>query len=167
MKKVYAREEYCLGCKLCEVYCVTSHSESKDVVKAHKMEEITPRVIVESTGEVSFALQCRHCDDAPCTKACITGALQKDPETGIVGYNQEKCVGCWTCIMTCPYGAIKRDEYGRSIISKCDLCIETGEPVCVVNCPNNALVFIDLAEKQGEGVEEQDKLVKEQGGCRD
>ncbi len=149
MKKVFAREEYCLGCKLCEVYCVTSHSRSKDVVKAHKSEEITPAVIIESGENLSFALQCRHCDDAPCVRACITGAMQKDPETGIVKYDENKCVGCWTCIMTCPYGAVKRDEYNRNIISKCDLCSETGEPACAANCPNNALVYKEQ-EEEGE-----------------
>ena len=142
MKKVYAREEYCLGCKLCEVYCVVSNSESKDVVKAHKNEKITPGIIVEDDAEnISFALQCRHCEDAPCTKACITGAMKKDPETGVVNYDQERCVGCWTCIMTCNFGAIRRDEYGQNVISKCDLCVESGEPVCVTNCPNRALIY--------------------------
>ncbi|MFW5991848.1 MAG: 4Fe-4S dicluster domain-containing protein [Halanaerobiaceae bacterium] len=150
MKRVYAREEYCLGCKLCEVYCVTSHSKSKDVVKAHKNEEITPALFVESNKGVSFALQCRHCEDAPCTEACIGGALVKEPDTGIVNYDKEKCVGCWSCIMECPYGAIKRDKYERSIISKCDLCIETGEPACVANCPNRALVYEEYEEERVE-----------------
>ena len=152
MKRIYALEEYCLGCKLCEVYCVASHSLSKDLVKAHKTEEITPRVIIESSGDTSFALQCRHCDDAPCARACITGAMQKDPVTGIVSCDSERCVGCWTCIMACPYGAIRRDKYGRSIISKCDLCAEEGEPSCVSHCPNNALIYKEL-EANERGVE--------------
>ncbi|MCK8827902.1 4Fe-4S dicluster domain-containing protein [Natroniella acetigena] len=141
MKRVYAREEYCLGCKLCEVYCVTSHSKSKDIVKAHKLEEITPRIIIESKDNISFALQCRHCEAADCTKACITGAIQKDEETGIVNYDAVRCVGCWTCIMACSYGVIRRDEYGDKVISKCDLCITEEEPACVTNCPNSALEF--------------------------
>ena len=144
MKKVYAREKYCLGCKLCEVYCVVSNSESKDVVKAHKNEKITPGIIVENDNNVSFALQCRHCEDAPCTKACITGAMSKDLETGIVNFDKNRCVGCWTCIMTCSYGAIRRDQYGRNVISKCDLCTKKGEPACVLNCPNKALVYAEL-----------------------
>ena len=147
MKKVYAREEYCLGCKLCEVYCVTGHSESKNIVKAHKNEEITPAIIIESGANISFALQCRHCDNAPCVQACITGALKKDEDSGVVKYDDEKCVGCWTCIMECPYGALQKDQYGRSIIAKCDLCIETGEPACVANCPNRALIYTEMEEE--------------------
>lgn len=141
MKKIYAREEYCLGCKLCEVYCIASQSESGDIVKAHKNEKITSGIYVESGDKINFALQCRHCDDAPCTKACITGAMEKDPVSGVVNYNEDKCVGCWTCIMTCSYGAIKRDKYGKNVISKCDLCTENGEPACVAHCPNKALIF--------------------------
>ena len=138
MKRIYPKEQHCLGCKLCEVYCVTSHSESKDIIKAHKLEEITPRIIVETKGYTSFALQCRHCDDADCTKACITGAMKKDKESGIVNYDSDRCVGCWTCIMACPFGLIKKSEAGK-VISKCDLCIEEEEPACLSNCPNNAL----------------------------
>ena len=141
MKKIYAREDFCLGCKLCEVYCVKSQSVSNDIVKAYRDEEITPGIIVEKGDKISFALQCRHCDDAPCTKACITGAMQKDSETGVVNFDKDKCVGCWTCIMTCSYGAIKRDQYGNKVISKCDLCSKSGEPECVAHCPNWALVY--------------------------
>jgi carbon-monoxide dehydrogenase iron sulfur subunit len=122
---------------------VTNHSQSKDIIKAHKLEEVTSRIIVETKGAVSFALQCRHCEGSPCVKACITGAMQKDEETGIVDYDEDKCVGCWTCIMACPFGAVKRDEFGNKVISKCDLCAEEGEPACVENCPNAALIFED------------------------
>ena len=38
MKRVYAKEELCLNCRLCEVYCKTAHSKSKDVLKANKYE---------------------------------------------------------------------------------------------------------------------------------
>ena len=42
MKKVIAREDLCLDCKLCEVFCRTAHSESKDVVRAHLREDPVP-----------------------------------------------------------------------------------------------------------------------------
>ncbi|MCK8824771.1 4Fe-4S dicluster domain-containing protein [Fuchsiella alkaliacetigena] len=149
MKRIYAKEEYCLGCKLCEVYCVTSHSASKDIIKAHKLESITPRLIIESSDNLSFALQCRHCDEADCTRACITGAMQKDEETGVVNYDEERCVGCWTCIMACSFGVIRREQAGKKVIAKCDLCIEEEAPACVTNCPNDALVLAERAEEEG------------------
>lgn len=151
MKKIYAREEFCLGCRLCEVYCVTSHSQSGDMIKAHKQEQITSAVIIESEENISFALQCRHCEDAPCIRACVSGAMTRDPETGIVNHDKNRCVGCWSCIMACPYGAVKRDEYGNSVIAKCDLCLEAGEPACVSHCPNNALLYEEREEQEVTG----------------
>lgn len=142
MKRVYAREEYCVGCKLCEIHCIVSHSQYKnDIVKAYKKDpnRPLPRIIVEEERPVSFALQCRHCEQAQCTRACITGAMQRDPLTGIVTNDADRCVGCWTCIAACPYGAIQRDARGKKVASKCDLCSETGNPACVANCPNEAL----------------------------
>jgi len=151
MKRVYAREEVCAGCKLCEVYCAVAHSEyPQDIVKAFLKQEHKPiaRVLVEESRPVSFALQCRHCDDAQCTTACITGAMQKDPASGIVTNDESRCVGCWTCILVCPFGAIKRDEAGHKVASKCDLCSTVGgEPTCVQNCPNDALVFTEVLKR--------------------
>lgn len=163
MKRVYAREEVCVGCKLCEVYCATAHSDyPSDIVKAFLKQKTKPlpRILVEDNLSISFALQCRHCDEAPCTKACITGAMQKDPVTGIVRNDESRCVGCWTCILACPFGAIRRDNQGHKVASKCDLCSNGTDdsdaanaskmPVCVQNCPNRALQFIDSGIEGGE-----------------
>ena len=142
MKRIYAREDVCIGCRLCEIHCLVQHSKSKKIIKAFKEEipRAQARLVVEEEGVNSFALQCRHCDDARCMEACITGAMHRDPETGAVLHDEEKCVGCWMCIMVCPFGAILRDEVEGKAASKCDLC--GGEvPVCVANCPNEAIVF--------------------------
>jgi carbon-monoxide dehydrogenase iron sulfur subunit len=68
-----------------------------------------------------------------------------DKETGQVTHNAEKCIGCWTCIMVCPYGAIKPDTSSR-IIVKCDLCPDREVPACVPNCPNEALVCEEVTQ---------------------
>ena len=143
MKRVYAKEEFCIGCKLCEIYCVVSHSKYKDVLKTFKKEKDLPlsRIIVEESKPLSFALQCRHCDDAPCTKACIVGAMVKEEETGVVTNEEDRCVGCWTCILVCPFGAIQRDGQGHKVASKCNLCAEEEAPACVTKCPNRALEY--------------------------
>jgi carbon-monoxide dehydrogenase iron sulfur subunit len=71
--------------------------------------------------------------------------MYKD-ENGIVRNIKEKCVGCQSCIMACPFGAIKMSVSG-TVISKCDLCTKNGdEPACAKNCPNGALKFMDLEE---------------------
>lgn len=143
MKKVFAKEEVCIGCRLCEVYCVVEHSLSRDVIRAYKYEnpKPEPRVTVEEKEHISFAVQCRHCDEPACVEACITGAMMKD-ESGRVIHREEKCVGCWTCVLVCPYGAPRRDLSWKKVV-KCDLCQSTGReiPACVEMCPNRALVF--------------------------
>ncbi len=152
MKKVYVKEEACIGCGLCKVYCKTAHSKSKDILKAFKRENPSPlaRVRVERKGEVSFSVQCRHCDEPMCVYSCLTGAAQKDPVTGIVSVDPEKCIGCWTCVVACPNGALTRD-ISKHVIAKCDLCPNEEMPVCVANCPNEALVLTtdDNVEKVG------------------
>jgi carbon-monoxide dehydrogenase iron sulfur subunit len=145
LKKITVKEEHCIGCGLCEVYCTVQHSKSKDIIKAYNRENPRPtsRVKLEVHKPVSFAIQCRHCEDAPCVTACLSGAMQKDEETGLVTHDPEKCIGCWTCIMVCPFGAIKRDSSGK-VVSKCDLCAELEVPACVANCPNGALVYKEV-----------------------
>ena len=110
-KRIYVREEFCIGCGLCQVYCQVEHSRSKDILKAFKREQPRPlpRIKVERRGEVCFPVQCRHCDEPWCVYSCLTGALQRDPTTGLVWVDENKCVGCWTCILACPYGALVMD----------------------------------------------------------
>jgi len=142
MKRIYAREELCIGCRLCEIHCLVQHSKSKRILTAmmREKEKITPRVKVEESGQLTFALQCRHCENARCLEACMTGAIRRDPETGVILHDADKCVGCWMCVMTCPVGAVQRGREGH-VASKCDLCQGEKVPACVQNCPNEALLF--------------------------
>jgi carbon-monoxide dehydrogenase iron sulfur subunit len=145
MKRVYIKESVCMGCHLCEVYCQVEHSQSKDLIKAFNRGSPPPlpRVWVEERKPVSFSVMCCHCAEPPCVYACLTGALHKDPSTGIVTVDEEKCMGCWTCILVCPFGVIRQDRH-RGKISKCDLCQGAELPACVANCPNEALVYAEI-----------------------
>ncbi len=131
-----------MACGLCEVFCLVAHSKSHDIIKAYKRENPRPlpRLHVEESGPMSFSIGCRHCDEPVCVYSCLTGALTKDRETGIVRVDMDKCIGCWTCVMACPYGAIAPD-WGSKKASKCDLCFHLDQPACVANCPNEALVW--------------------------
>jgi anaerobic carbon-monoxide dehydrogenase iron sulfur subunit len=143
VKRVYAVEKHCINCHLCEVHCVAAHSRSKDLVRALKdPNKPRARILVEESSPVSIAIQCRHCENPMCVAGCISGAMSKNPDTGAVEYDESRCVGCWTCIAACPFGAVARDSKdGKKVVSKCDLCAARGEPACVANCPNRALVF--------------------------
>ena len=139
MKRVYVDEKWCLGCHLCEYYCAFANAGGTDMVKALKGRKLQPRLHIEERGGISFAVSCRHCTDPLCVKSCISGALSS--EDGVVIIDEEKCVGCFTCVLVCPYGALSPTDQG--IMRKCELCTQNanGKPACVEGCPNKAIVF--------------------------
>ena len=139
MKRVYVNEDWCLGCHLCEYYCAFANSGKSSMIKALKDRHIVPRIRIEERNNISFAVSCRHCTDPLCVKSCISGALSV--VGGAVMIDSEKCVGCCSCIMSCPYGALSHSENG--VIQKCELCKknEFGVPLCVQGCPNKAIVY--------------------------
>ena len=156
MKRIYIKEEVCIGCHLCEVYCQLQHAQHRDLIKAFKRESPRPlpRLRVEENGPIAFSVRCRQCDEAPCVYACLTGALTRDEVTGVIVVDEERCAGCWTCILACPFGAIRRDsKVGKAI--KCELCEGESMPVCVTNCPNEALVYVEV---QGGSPNPEDKV---------
>ena len=142
MKRVLVNEPVCMGCHLCEVYCQLQHSKSKDLVKAFKREtpRPVPRLRLEEKAPVFFSLRCQQCEEPYCVYACLTGAITRNPETGIVTTDEAKCFGCWTCILACPFGVIQQDTYQHKTI-KCDLCQGIDTPACVSHCPNEALIY--------------------------
>ena len=139
MKRVYVNEKWCLGCHLCEYYCAFANSGKSSMIKALKDRHIVPRIRIEERNNISFAVSCRHCTDPLCVKSCISGALSV--VGGAVMIDSQKCVGCCSCIMACPYGALSHNEDG--VIQKCELCTKNafGVPLCVQGCPNKAIVY--------------------------
>ena len=140
MKRVFVNEKWCLGCHLFEYNCAFANSGCDDMVKALKGKDIYPRIKVEGDDKITYAVSCRHCTDPICVRSCISGALSKS-EDGMVSIDKNKCIGCLTCVLVCPYGAISQDETGA--VQKCELCLKNscGSPACVAGCPNNAIVY--------------------------
>jgi len=147
MRRVYVKEEVCIGCHLCEVYCRLQHARSADLIKAFKRESprALPRLRVEERGVVSLSVRCQHCDDAPCIQACLTGALSRDPVSSLVTVDEEHCIGCGTCLLVCPLGVIRLNTEEKKMV-KCDLCQGEEIPVCVANCPNEALIYVEVPD---------------------
>jgi carbon-monoxide dehydrogenase iron sulfur subunit len=150
MKKIYVNEQWCLGCRLCEYECAfansvkTLKSESNDIAKLLKDKTIYPNIHIEDGEQdgksINFAVSCRHCEYPYCAKSCINGCLTVDSD-GAVKYNKDKCVGCYTCVVACPYGCILPSD--GSTVRKCELCLNNsiGKPQCVKHCPNAAIVY--------------------------
>ena len=145
MKVIGVHLDRCTGCKTCELYCAIERgSNGKTLLKAvQESPSPQPRVHVEGNNEVSLPLQCRHCLNAPCLNACLTGALIRDPETDLVIIREDRCIACWTCTMYCPYGVILPWPE-RKVALKCDRCAYMENPVCVEVCPAHALELVEL-----------------------
>ena len=139
MKRIYVNEEWCLGCHLCEYNCAFANSGLKDMAFALKGKTIRPRIRVEENDRITFAVSCRHCEDPLCVRSCIAGAIRS--ENGVIRIDRDRCVGCFTCMLVCPYGALSPD--GDGVMQKCELCLSNsvGEPACVTGCPNRAIVY--------------------------
>ncbi len=139
--------ERCVACHSCEVACAVYRSSvSKKLPEAiYEGIQPMPRVRVEPVGnEKGFPIQCRHCDNAPCLDACPAGALYHDKD-GLVLLHEERCIGCWMCLMVCPFGAPQPFRGYRKII-KCDRCQGMEAPYCVESCPTGALILADPEE---------------------
>ena len=126
---------------------------SKDILKAFKRETPIPvtRIRIERNGQTCLSVQCRHCEEPLCVYACLTGAMTRDPVSGTVSVDSNKCVGCWTCILVCPLAALVRNKE-RKVIAKCDLCPDRDVPACVTNCPNEALIYVTEQDATEVGI---------------
>ena len=100
----------------------------------------------ETNGYAFMKTSCMHCADPSCVSACPVSAMTKDPVTGVVGYNPDKCIGCRYCVAACPFG-IPKYQYdsptGR--IGKCELCRHRHKDghysACAEVCPTGATLF--------------------------
>ncbi len=158
----------CDGCKKCTEACQAMHytESDREWIKVFTMKD------ADTTAPYYFPKPCFHCDNPPCTKVCPVGATFKRQD-GIVLIDNERCIGCRSCMAACPYStrffnwshpsaqqtaSIGKMEYSpeRSVprrmgtVEKCDFCpdmIRQGKmPACVSSCPMDALYFGDQNE---------------------
>jgi Fe-S-cluster-containing hydrogenase component 2 len=77
-----------------------------------------------------------QCEKAICELVCPTDALSKNPQTGAMIVNKNRCIGCGACSYACPFGACFVDHNLRTAVV-CDQC--DGDSLCVELCPTSAL----------------------------
>lgn len=146
---VLADASKCTGCRACELACFAGHRAKKAGTIGCVTEPIIPRLYLAKGAEKCMPVQCHHCEDAPCLRSCLTGAISR--EDGAVLLDPRKCIGCRNCAIACPFGAIEVFSMGElgeqcevpRLVYKCDLCHGEKEQACVAVCPNEAIRLVD------------------------
>lgn len=141
--------ERCTGCKSCEAACKQSNALGPHTYRNRVMwfsdqhtEQATP-----SLASLDFlTVTCQQCERPACLRACpvTPKAISKDPETGVVKIDTDRCTGCGECAISCPYGAIGYNADQHHAV-KCDLCANRrengGGPACASVCPTRAISY--------------------------
>jgi Fe-S-cluster-containing dehydrogenase component/formate-dependent nitrite reductase membrane component NrfD len=134
----------CIGCHACTVACKSEHDVPLGVNRTWLKYIETGEF--PNTGRSFSVMRCNHCDDAPCMTICPTSALFR-ADNGVVDFDDDRCIGCKSCMNACPYDAIYINPETNTA-HKCNFCnhrVEVGlEPACVVVCPTQAIVTGDL-----------------------
>jgi len=146
MRKIYCDIRKCLSCRSCEIACAVQHSRSGNLLQALFEEPLPGHLVKIDPSKIGpFPIRCHHCEEARCIDACKTGATHRDPKTGKVLIDTNKCVGCWMCVMVCPFGAVFPNMKTKKAM-KCDLCEGHESPACVSACPTGALHWTEFTE---------------------
>lgn len=184
---------YAFNITRCEGYmdCVEACVQENNLDRASKTQYV--RVFEMENGELDIssgngkyyhevpkedhfymAIQCFHCENAPCVKACPTKATWKE-EDGIVVVDYDWCIGCRYCMAACPYWgrrfnwgepSIPRDKINpnqhylgnrirkKGQMEKCTFCVQRTRdgklPACAEACPTGARIFGNLLDSNSE-----------------
>ena len=134
----------CIGCHACTVACKEEHNIAVGVNRT--WVKYIEKGFYPDTRRHFAVLRCNHCDDAPCIEICPTVALFRRPD-GIVDFDNERCIGCKSCMQACPYDALYIDP-DRNTAAKCNFDasrVDMGyKPACEVVCPTQAILSGDL-----------------------
>jgi molybdopterin-containing oxidoreductase family iron-sulfur binding subunit len=179
----------CIGCRRCVYGCVKENNQSRANPQIHYIKVLrfkngdmtfenseryyNPEKVPEP-GYYYMPVQCQHCANPPCVKACPVKATWAEDD-GIVVVDYNWCIGCRYCMAACPYEgrnfnwgnpALSAEEMNpethylgnrprsRGVVEKCTFCIQRARqgryPACVEACPVGARKFGDFNDPESE-----------------
>ncbi len=177
----------CKGYMDCVEACVQENNlDRRKKTQYVRIFEMEPGQLDPTSGDGKFhhevpvedkfymGVQCYHCENAPCIKACPTKATWKEPD-GIVVVDYDWCIGCRYCLAACPYWGrrfnwgdpqvpeeevnLKQHYLGnrmrmKGVMEKCTFCVQRTrqgkQPACANACPTGSRVFGNLLDPNSE-----------------
>ncbi|WP_139652930.1 4Fe-4S dicluster domain-containing protein [Raoultibacter phocaeensis] len=169
--------ESCAGCHACTVACKSNNNlpngilYSRVATKGGDYLDTASGTYPTDLTKKHYPIGCQHCSKPACVATCPTGASYQR-EDGIVAVNTDECIGCGTCITSCPYdvrtliseepeyvvdfqlGDWDAPKHVAGTAEKCTFCIhrlERGEkPACMELCLGRARYWGDLDDPESE-----------------
>lgn len=166
----------CSGCSACALACkVSKNLPNKvwynDILTKGGATRDTAAGTYPNLSMRFYPKACQHCANPVCEATCPTGATYKRDD-GIVAVDPDLCIGCRSCMMSCPYevrtfvgseidycvdhalGDWDAPKHVSGVVEKCTMCanrVDRGEePACVRACVNKARVWGDLDDPSSE-----------------
>lgn len=152
----------CTGCHNCFIACKDEYAgndylpysaaqpkDGQDWIRLQEVEQGEGTKV-----KVDYIpILCQHCGEAPCMNKGPEGAVYRRND-GIVLIDPVKAKGHKEIVNSCPYRAIFWNEASQ-LPQKCTMCahmVDNGEKTtrCVESCPNDALIFGDLNDKDSK-----------------
>ncbi len=127
----------CLECPVCSPGCPEVNDRLPETQR-QAMDQA--RCDLLGQAAVTTPRQCWHCAQAPCIETCPAGAMRRDESSGLVYVDRTRCVGCWMCVLACPFGAVVPSADGHHAV-KCDGCLGKETPACAGSCQPRDAVF--------------------------
>jgi phenylacetyl-CoA:acceptor oxidoreductase 27-kDa subunit len=130
----------CVGCQTCTAAC-KHHNDTTPGIQWRRVLDVEHGRFPD-VQRLFLVVGCQHCANPPCVPVCPTGATRQRAD-GLVTMNYDRCIGCGSCAVACPYQArtIAHDErwyYGTEtlqerrvihedrlgVAQKCTFCID-------------------------------------------
>ncbi|MBF0236934.1 MAG: 4Fe-4S dicluster domain-containing protein [SAR324 cluster bacterium] len=178
----------CKGYRKCVTACMEENNTSRTLqiqyIRVLEMDKGSMNIeesnhyydseTVPQEGKMYLPIQCHHCENPPCVRACPTKATWKEDD-GIVVIDYNWCIGCHYCVVACPYWArrfnwedpdlppekinpvthyLGNRPRERGVMEKCTFCVQRTRkgklPACLEACPTGARVFGNLLDPNSE-----------------